>query len=286
MTIFITAALPRRRSTERLIDALNMNAGIIGFSLLITAILQTIQKRLDLFHAIFVTFVTYYLALIVYFSGALPRVSSTLVYSRDAYAGVFRWTLRHIRLGAVVQIMTVVVYLSWSIYVTASVTTFGSTPQCNSRVKYVFFFLDHSISATTPWWRKFWIISLCVGATCVIVGIVAAIFVIRWATRKGVRVGDLLLETYSPRASKVLSIILFWCVPCRLTQYPLVPPSLPLTVSQDCWLSNSNARVICACMPFGLTIPLTESRPSRSPRISTSFSLVRQSGPLDKCYHL
>ncbi|KAH9966327.1 hypothetical protein BGW80DRAFT_1562916 [Lactifluus volemus] len=187
MTIFITAALPRRRSTERLIDALNMNAGIIGFSLLITAILQTIQKRLDLFHAIFVTFVTYYLALIGLQMDAQAHPAWGCRSNHDC-CGV----------------------LSWSIYVTASVTTFGSTPQCNSRVKYVFFFLDHSISATTPWWRKFWIISLCVGATCVIVGIVAAIFVIRWATRKGVRVGDLLLETYSPRASKVLSIILFW----------------------------------------------------------------------------
>jgi hypothetical protein len=223
MTIFITAALPRRRSTERLIDALNMNAGIIGFSLLLTAILQTIQNRLDLFHAIFVTYVTYHLALIVYFSGALTRFSSTLVYSRDAYAGVFRWTLTHIRLGAVIQIMTVVVYLSWSVYVAASAKTFGSTPQCNTRVKYIFFFLDHSVSTTTPWWRKFWIISLCVAATCVVVGIVAAIFVIQWAANKGVRAGDLLLETYSPRASKVLSIILFWCAPCLLVQYPLVP---------------------------------------------------------------
>ncbi|KAH9017560.1 hypothetical protein EDB85DRAFT_662304 [Lactarius pseudohatsudake] len=46
VTIFITVVIPRRRSTEKLIDALNANAGITGFGLLIAAIIQTFQNRL------------------------------------------------------------------------------------------------------------------------------------------------------------------------------------------------------------------------------------------------
>ncbi|KAI0248953.1 hypothetical protein BJV78DRAFT_1156176 [Lactifluus subvellereus] len=187
-TIFITAAVPRRRSTQKLIDALNVNAGVTGFSLLITAIMQTLQNRLDLYHAIFVSYIVYYLALIVYFSG------------------VFRWTLTHIRLGAFIQIMTVLVYLAWSVYIAVHARTFGSSPQCNSRVQYILF--DHPISATTPWWRKFWVIFLCITTVWVVIGIIAAIFITRWASRKGIRMEDFNLEKYYPRASRLLSVIL------------------------------------------------------------------------------
>jgi hypothetical protein len=73
VTILITALIARRRSTEKLLDALNANAGVTGFGLLITAIIQTFQKRLDLYHAIFVLHVVYFLGLFAYFSGALVR---------------------------------------------------------------------------------------------------------------------------------------------------------------------------------------------------------------------
>jgi len=71
VTIFITAVVPRRRSTKKLIDALNANAGLTGFGLLIAAVIQTFQYRLDLYHAIFVLHIVYFLGIIVYFSGAL-----------------------------------------------------------------------------------------------------------------------------------------------------------------------------------------------------------------------
>jgi len=70
VTTFITAVIPRRRSTEKLIDALNVNAGLTGFGLFITASILTFQKRLDLYHAIIVLYIVYFLWLVVYFSGA------------------------------------------------------------------------------------------------------------------------------------------------------------------------------------------------------------------------
>lgn len=135
--------------------------------------------------------------------------------------GVFKWTLTHFRLGAFIQITTVSVYLAWSIYIAANARTFGSSPQCNSQVQYLL--LDHAISATTPSLRKFWVISVCITAGWVVIGIIAAIFATRWASWKGVRAADLNLEKLYPRASRVLSVILLACVPFSC---PFVPSEM------------------------------------------------------------
>jgi len=187
-TVLITAVIPRRRSTEKLLDALNANAGVTGFALLIAAIIQTFQGRLDLYHAIFVLNIVYFLGLIVYFSG------------------VFKWTIRHIRLGPIIQVMTVSAFLAWSSYIWLNADTFGSTPECNAQVKYVILFF--SVKATASWLRKFWIVSLGVSAACMVIGIIAAIFVIRWARREGINEDDLNLEKHSRKASRILSFIL------------------------------------------------------------------------------
>jgi hypothetical protein len=67
------SVIPRRRSTEHLLRALDANAGVANFGFLITAIIQTFQNRLDLYHAIFASFVLYYLGLFVYASGLLSQ---------------------------------------------------------------------------------------------------------------------------------------------------------------------------------------------------------------------
>jgi hypothetical protein len=56
------------------LDALHTNAGLTGFGLLITAIVQTFRKKLDLFHAILVLHIIYSLGLILYLSGELSRL--------------------------------------------------------------------------------------------------------------------------------------------------------------------------------------------------------------------
>ncbi|KAH9011989.1 hypothetical protein EDB84DRAFT_988567 [Lactarius hengduanensis] len=188
VTIFITAVIPRRRSTEKLIDALNANAGITGFGLLIAAIIQTFQNRLDLYHAIFVLHIVYFLGLIVYFSG------------------VFKWTLTHIQLGAVSQITTLGAFLAWSIYVWANAVTFGSAPECNGKIEYILWY--HSVSATAPWVRKFWVIGLGVTTGFVVLGIIGAVLLIRWAGREGISEDELNLEALYPNASRMLSVFL------------------------------------------------------------------------------
>jgi hypothetical protein len=65
------AVIPRKHSTEKLLNALDTNVGVANFGFLITAIIQTIQNRLDLYHAIFATLMLYYLGLFVYASGSL-----------------------------------------------------------------------------------------------------------------------------------------------------------------------------------------------------------------------
>lgn len=54
ITIFITALIPPSESTTELLDSLYLNAIFYGLAILITALVQTIQRQLDLYHAIIV----------------------------------------------------------------------------------------------------------------------------------------------------------------------------------------------------------------------------------------
>jgi hypothetical protein len=56
MTILLTALTPENGNfdTGELLDGIYKNSVINGLSLVITAIVQTLQKQLDLYHAIFV----------------------------------------------------------------------------------------------------------------------------------------------------------------------------------------------------------------------------------------
>jgi len=72
--MLVTAVCPRMRWAAKLLDDLNTNAGMTGFGLHVTAIVQTVRKELDLYHAIFVLHIIYSLGIILYLSGALPRL--------------------------------------------------------------------------------------------------------------------------------------------------------------------------------------------------------------------
>ena len=54
MTILLTAITPENGHTDELLDGLYKNSVINGLSLVITAVIQTIENQLDLYHAIFV----------------------------------------------------------------------------------------------------------------------------------------------------------------------------------------------------------------------------------------
>jgi len=110
--------------------------------------------------------------------------------------------------------MAIAVFLAWSIFIWAHANTFGSTPECNAKIKYVVLF--YPVRATASWLRKFWIIGLGISAGWMVIGIIAAFFVIRWARREGIDEDDLNLGDYFPKASRLLSFTLLWCVPFSL----------------------------------------------------------------------
>jgi hypothetical protein len=54
VTIVLTALIPENGRTTELLDGLYKNAVLYGLGLVLTAGIQTLQKQLDLYHAIFV----------------------------------------------------------------------------------------------------------------------------------------------------------------------------------------------------------------------------------------
>jgi hypothetical protein len=66
-TMFLLALVPQTPHTEELLNALYANAGIAGLGLLLTAIIQTVQRQLSLFHAVFTLHILYFLG-----TGASP----------------------------------------------------------------------------------------------------------------------------------------------------------------------------------------------------------------------
>ena len=54
MTILLISLIPETELTTELLDGLYENAIFLGFGLVITAVIQTIQGQLDLYHALFV----------------------------------------------------------------------------------------------------------------------------------------------------------------------------------------------------------------------------------------
>jgi len=75
VTIFVTAAISLQRISwswkEKLLNDLYTNAGLTGFGLFMTAVIETIREGLDLYHALFVLNIVYFLGAMVYYTGAL-----------------------------------------------------------------------------------------------------------------------------------------------------------------------------------------------------------------------
>lgn len=57
----VLALIPRTPNTEELLNSLYANAGLAGFGLLLTAIIETILNRLSLFEALFILHILFFL---------------------------------------------------------------------------------------------------------------------------------------------------------------------------------------------------------------------------------
>jgi hypothetical protein len=57
----VLALIPRTPNTEELLNSLYANAGLAGFGLLLTAIIETLRKQLSLFEALFILHILFFL---------------------------------------------------------------------------------------------------------------------------------------------------------------------------------------------------------------------------------
>ncbi|KAI0058895.1 hypothetical protein BV25DRAFT_1187017 [Artomyces pyxidatus] len=149
VTILLIAAIPQTPHTHSLLGALYTNAGLAGLGLLITAIIQTAQGQLSLYHAIVVQHILFFLGIGV------------------SASGKYKWSTARIALTYAVTFATSVAYLAWALYMWVNVERFGPQAACNGNIKYVFFFV--SVRATVPWLHKLWMASLIIGAFALLV---------------------------------------------------------------------------------------------------------------------
>jgi hypothetical protein len=174
MTILLTALTPENANfdTGELLDGIYKNSVINGLSLVITAVVQTMQKQLDLYHAIFVMQIIFSLNF-VYEYGMLC-VHSTTVFGILTRRGGIVGQRRFIRSNRTdfrmkifigVQTFTTMVFTVWLLYVWIKDIDFGSQPSCNHLVKYVIFFAD--VRATATGLRVLFIIYL-VASACML----------------------------------------------------------------------------------------------------------------------
>jgi len=144
ITMLLVAIIPETKSTSPLLHGLITNAGISGVALLITALIQTSKNSLSLYHAVFIIH-------ILYFTGILVAPSGN-------YKGSVHSHLRRAIMAVVMTYGSVLLFTGYAFYVWARAPTFGQNHECNSQIKYIFFF--KSISVTTGWLRRLWMAGL------------------------------------------------------------------------------------------------------------------------------
>ncbi|KAI0250810.1 hypothetical protein BJV78DRAFT_537311 [Lactifluus subvellereus] len=144
VTMLLLALVPKMPETEEVLAALYSNAGLSGLGLLVTAIVQTATRQLSLFHAIFVFHILFFLGI-----GAAPM-------------GKYKWSRSRFIIGVLAQLVAVIGFTGWALYLWVHVKDYGSQVGCNDKVKYVLMFV--SVRATKPWVRDSWIAILVASA--------------------------------------------------------------------------------------------------------------------------
>ncbi|KAH9167475.1 hypothetical protein EDB89DRAFT_122688 [Lactarius sanguifluus] len=150
--------------TTDLLDDLFTNSIFYGLAVLITAVVQTIQKRLDLYHALFVTQVLICLVLL-HLYGAKRYITR-----RDDDRSVSKLKMN---ITLAFQVLQVIILIPWVLYVWIKDERFGSQPECNHFVKYVFFFV--TVRATVGWLRILAFIGLAACAVGLVIVLVMAL---------------------------------------------------------------------------------------------------------------
>ncbi|KAI0319109.1 hypothetical protein OF83DRAFT_1055552 [Amylostereum chailletii] len=165
-TTLLIAMIPKTAATEPLLETLFTNAGLSGLALLISTIIQTAKGNLDLYHAIYIQHLLFFLGI-----GIFP-------------AAKYSWGTFRLVMTSLFRLATYIMYLVWSLYVWTHASSFGAQPECNDEVKYVVFV---SVRATAKWLSKLWIAALAVSAgllTLWVVGRVGVVLYKRFYVRE------------------------------------------------------------------------------------------------------
>jgi hypothetical protein len=160
---------PENKYTSELLDEIYKNSVINGLGLVITAVIQTIEKQLDLYHAIVVMQILFSLSF-VYTYGMVCIYSTVILKSFTEGTGQrrpYNKTDFRMKVYIGVQTFTTVVFTVWLLYVWIKGSNFGSQKACNHLVKYVVFIID--IRATVTWLRILFIINLIITASVLLV---------------------------------------------------------------------------------------------------------------------
>jgi hypothetical protein len=165
VTIFLTAITPENGHTDELLDGLYKNSVINGLSLVITAVIQTIEKQLDLYHAIFVMQIIFSLNFVYgygmfYICSSINFETLTRRWGGVGQRRFIRTGKNDFRMKIFIgfQTLTTLVFTVWLLYVWIKGSNFGSQPKCNDLVKYVLFFAN--VRATVNWLRVLFIMNL------------------------------------------------------------------------------------------------------------------------------
>ncbi|KAI9435552.1 hypothetical protein H4582DRAFT_1970342 [Lactarius indigo] len=124
---------------DELLDSLYLNAVFYGLALLITALVQTIQRQLDLYHAIVVMQVVLSLQFLHGFG-----MRRYILANKEK----FRFKMK---LTIAIQILSLLIFYPWSFYMWINAQRFGPQPECNDLVKFVLVF--YTFQATVLWAR-------------------------------------------------------------------------------------------------------------------------------------
>ncbi|TDL15456.1 hypothetical protein BD410DRAFT_756415 [Rickenella mellea] len=135
ITVFLLAIIPRQRRMLPLISSLLDNTRVFTLSLLLSAIIQTGQGRLTLYHATLINHILFFFGLTL-----LPSLSECNT------KGTRRLTI--------VTTLSFLTYFAWSLHVWTNALTFGSQPECNHSTKIVFMWV--TVRTIASWMRKLW----------------------------------------------------------------------------------------------------------------------------------
>jgi hypothetical protein len=175
VTILLAAAIPQNKYTSELLDELYINAVFYGLAILITVLVETIKRQLDLYHAIFVVHMLSCLTVLQFYgmNDAPMKTHRVLISKENTGFSRFLSAKRidfKLKMTLLVQLCQVsIIFPPWLLYVWIKDSRFGAQPECNHLVKYVFFFA--TVRATVNWLRIVFLVGVSIGLFYVLISL-------------------------------------------------------------------------------------------------------------------